>query len=281
MKGALKNSPLAVKLLLLLSLMLAGTYGSVILVQSLSLTLEKDIKLIQALSAFGLFLFPALLTAYLCSGHPMSDFYVNRPLSRKTAMRITCASLVLLPCINLTHYYNKMLRLPSWLSGVEKWITEMETAAEKAMELMLQTNSVGGLLINILIVAALAALSEELLFRGLLFRWLQNSISNYHWVIWIIAILFSAIHLQFYGFVPRLLLGAYLGYLLVWTGSLWAPILAHFVNNLMGVLLYYRYAGGEEEFMMEVGTGPTLWFSAAGAIIFIACIHKIREERVD
>ena len=280
MIGVLKNSSLAVKLLLLLLLILAGTFLGAFLVQAFSLDTTKDIRLIQTISAFSMFLFPALFAALLCSEHPKADFYADRPLSRQNAMRITCASLTLLPCINLIHYYNKMLRLPTWLSGVEKWMKEMEDSAELVMRSMLQTDSIDGLLINILIVAVLAALSEELLFRGVLFRWLRESISNYHWAIWIIAILFSAIHLQFYGFVPRLLLGAYLGYLLVWTGSLWAPVLAHFVNNLMGVLLYYRYAGSDEEFMMEVGSGQTLWFSAAGAIIFITCFRKIREERV-
>ena len=280
MKGILKNIPLAFKVLLLLSLMLAGVYAAILAVSAFSLDPVKDIKLIQTLSVFGMFIVPAFIAAFLCNSNPASDFRANIALSRKSAMRIICASLTLLPCINLIHYYNKLLRLPEWLGGVEKWMKEMEEMAEQAMELMLQTNSIDGLLINILIVAVLAALSEEFLFRGLLFRWLRDSISNYHWVVWIIAILFSAIHMQFYGFIPRLLLGAYLGYLLVWTGSLWAPILAHFVNNLMGVLLYYRYAGGEEEYMMEVGTGQTIWFAAVGAIIFIACFHKIWQEWV-
>ena len=271
---------MAVKVVLLLCLMLAGVFAAASVVVALSLDAAKDIQLIQTISVFGAFVLPALLAAYLCSRNPMADFWVDRPLSRQNAMRITCASLTLLPCINLIHYYNKMLRLPTWLSGVENWMKTMEEMAEQAMELMLRTDSLDDLLINILIVAALAALSEEFLFRGVLFRWLRDSVSNHHWVVWIIAILFSAIHLQFYGFIPRLLLGAYLGYLLIWTGSLWAPILAHFVNNLMGVLLYFRYAGGEEEFMMEVGTGKTLWFSAAGAFIFIVCIRKIWQERV-
>ena len=280
MTGILENKSPIVKLLLLLTLMLAGLFASAFMIRAFSLDPANDIKLLQALTVCTIFILPALLTAVLCSRNPVADYYAAQPLSRKNVKRVIAASLTLLPCINLIHYYNKMLRLPSWMSGIEKWMQDTEAAAEQAMELILKADSIGGLAINIVIVAILAALSEEFIFRGLLFRWLRDTISNHHWVVWITAILFSAIHLQFYGFIPRLLLGAWLGYLLVWTGSLWAPILAHFANNLMGVLLYYRYAGSDEEFMMEVGTGPTLWFSAAGVIIFGAVAHKIWEERV-
>jgi len=281
MKGVLENKSPVVKLLLLLTLMLVGLLASAFMIRAFSLHPENDIKMAQALAVCGIFILPALLAAILCSRRPVADYYATQPLSRKNVKRIIAASLTLLPCINLIHYYNKMLRLPSWMSGIEKWMQDAEAAAEQAMELLLKADSLGGLAINIVIVAILAALSEEFIFRGLLFKWLRDTISNLHWVVWITAILFSAIHLQFYGFIPRLLLGAWLGYLLIWTGSLWAPILAHFANNLMGVLLYYRYADSDEEFMMEVGTGSTLWFSIAGAIIFTAIARKIWEERVD
>ena len=55
------------------------------------------------------------------------------------------------------------------------------------------------------------------------------------------AFLFSAMHMQFYGFVPRLLLGAMLGYLFVWSGSLWLSVLAHFVNNASAIIFTYLY----------------------------------------
>lgn len=279
---SLQNASLGIKIGTLFILIIIGGLGSALLAGKLPFTGATQLKLIQTIMVVGSMLLPSLIAAFLFSAQPYKEFYLSYPLSRKNAMRIICATLAVSPCINLIHSYNKQITFPSWLSGIEKWMQASEEAAQKATEMLLQTNSIGGLIMNLLIVALLAALSEEFLFRGILFRWVSDTIKNKHWVIWSIAFIFSAIHLQFYGFIPRMLLGAFLGYLLVWTGTLWAPILAHFTNNALGVLLAYRYAGtGEEIAMMEeVGTGDTLWFSVAGAIIFIACIRKIWEERL-
>lgn len=85
-------------------------------------------------------------------------------------------------------------------------------------------------------MALCPAITEEFFFRGALQRLIGKWNPNPHFVIWSAAILFSAFHLQFYGFIPRMLLGAYLGYLLLWTRSIWIPVFAHFINNATAVI---------------------------------------------
>ena len=135
-------------------------------------------------------------------------------------------------------------------------------------------------------IAILPALGEELMFRGVIQRILTNWTKNYHWGIWITAFLFSAMHMQFYGFLPRMALGAMFGYLLVWTGTMWVPILAHFVNNAMGVLGYYFIGKGViSKDVEEWGTGteqlPLAIFSIAivGFLLFLIYrgeLHKTK-----
>ena len=81
-------------------------------------------------------------------------------------------------------------------------------------------------------------------FRGVFQRLFSELFKNIHWGIIVSAALFSAMHMQFYGFIPRMLLGVIFGYLLIWSGSLWIPIAAHFVNNAFGVIYYYLYYNG-------------------------------------
>jgi membrane protease YdiL (CAAX protease family) len=113
----------------------------------------------------------------------------------------------------------------------------------------------GGLLVNLFMIGILASVGEELIFRGLLQRLLFGLVRNVHVAIIITAILFSAFHFQFFSFLPRLILGLILGYLMFYGRSIWYPILAHFVNNTMGVIYYYFYArGGANDMLEEIGT---------------------------
>jgi membrane protease YdiL (CAAX protease family) len=123
----------------------------------------------------------------------------------------------------------------------------MRAAEAKAMaitEAFLAVNTPLGLAVNILIIAIIPALGEELLFRGVIQKELSKWSGKVHLSIWITAFLFSAMHLQFLGFFPRFLIGGLLGYMFYWSGSIWLPILAHFVNNGVAVILYYMVAKG-------------------------------------
>jgi membrane protease YdiL (CAAX protease family) len=134
---------------------------------------------------------------------------------------------------------------------------------------------------NLLIMAVIPAIGEELLFRGVIQQQLHFRLKNPHMAIWITAMLFSAIHMQFYGFIPRMLLGAFFGYLMVWTQSLWVPVLAHFLNNAGAVSMQY-FLGAEltEEKIDTFGTVTDDWIylviSGMALIFLLRFTYRIR-----
>jgi hypothetical protein len=119
-------------------------------------------------------------------------------------------------------------------------------------------------------IAFLPAIGEELLFRGVIQRIFTSWTRNQHWGIWISAILFSALHMQFYGFIPRVFLGVLFGYLLVWSGSIWLPIIAHFINNAVAVVAMYLIDKGLlSQEIEEIGTTSDSYYMAAVSLLLI------------
>jgi membrane protease YdiL (CAAX protease family) len=131
------------------------------------------------------------------------------------------------------------MQLPEAFSGIETWMKDSEAKAEVLTKGFTKGTSAGALILNLFVIAFMAALSEEIFFRGLFQKVAIECFKNKHVGVWFGAIIFSAFHMQFYGFVPRMLMGAYLGYLFLWSGSLWLGILAHFLNNGMAVFLIW------------------------------------------
>jgi uncharacterized protein len=141
------------------------------------------------------------------------------------------------PFIEWVGNLNAGLTLPPSFHGWEEWMKGKEKESAFAAEALLKDKSVGGLIGNLLTIAFTAAFCEELFFRGMMQKTLMKAKVNPHLAVWITAIIFSAIHLQFYGFLPRLFLGAILGYLFYFSGKIWISIIAHFVNNAMVVVV--------------------------------------------
>ena len=136
-------------------------------------------------------------------------------------------------------------------------------------------------------MALLPAVAEELTFRGVLQNLfevkdetLKKKGNRVHIAIWCSAILFSAIHMQFYGFLPRMLMGALFGYALVWTGSLWIPILMHFTNNAMAVILYFLAirSGWDMDKVDTIGTNDTLRLGVVSLVLTIIGIYAFRRS---
>jgi len=134
---------------------------------------------------------------------------------------------------------NMKMQLPSFLSEIEKWMAAKETELKTLTEYLTQFQTNGQFLIGLVVIALIPAVGEELLFRGGLQNLLENLLKNKHLAVWCAAIIFSAIHLQFYGFIPRLILGALFGYLYLWTGNILIPMTGHFVNNGFTLLLIH------------------------------------------
>lgn len=202
----------------------------------------KVLKFLQLIQSVGLFVVPPFVFGFLCYPSVTEFLRINKKISITVFFVTILTGIAFLPFSNWLAYINSFLHLPSFMSGVELWMRNSEDYAAKITQAFLNVDSVSGLFYNILLIAVIPALGEELLFRGLLQRIFIEWTKSSHWGIWISAIIFSAIHLQFFGFLPRLFLGVFFGYLLEITGSLWLPIAAHFINNLTGVLLSYFIA---------------------------------------
>ena len=166
--------------------------------------------------------------------------------------------------------------------GFEEWARAREDAAAEMTQVLTTLSNSGELLIAILVIAILPAIGEEIVFRGLIQNELYRGTRNVHLSIWIAAMLFSAIHFQFYGFVPRLLLGALFGYLYYWSGNLWLAIFGHFINNGASVVAMYYYQQGAFEFDMESQEAlplPAVLLSAALTTGLLYFFYKYFETR--
>lgn len=144
----------------------------------------------------------------------------------------TVFMLFTMPWVQLTYWLNKQIPLPQWMGA-------MEERTGGLIQSLLVMDSPGELIFTLVVIALAPALGEELLFRGTVQQQLSRWWGKPVWAVWITAVLFSLIHFQFAGFLPRMLLGAGLGYLFLWTRSLWAPIAGHFAINAVQVLAMY------------------------------------------
>jgi membrane protease YdiL (CAAX protease family) len=244
------------------------------------------LKYFQVLQSVGLFIVPPFILAWLYQGNIAEYLQLNRSTNIRVYLLAILALLIVIPFINFLGDLNSKMTLPDSLSGVENWMRSMEDAAQVMVDKFMKVESISGLLFNVFMIAVLPALGEELMFRGVIQKIFSNWTKNQHWGIWISAFFFSAMHMQFYGFLPRMALGAMFGYLLVWTGTMWAPILAHFVNNLMGVLGYYFINKGVitkdvEEWGTGTGQLPLVIFSfvVVGFLLFQIRRYQVPENK--
>lgn len=160
--------------------------------------------------------------------------------------------------------WNIGMELPASMHEVEQILRSMEDAALETTGLLLSGKTIGSLILNLIIVAGFAAVSEEMFFRGALQQFIQEKFPNGHVAVWITALVFSLVHFQFYGFLPRLLLGALLGYLFLYTRNLWVPILFHFINNAFIIVLHYFW--GDTQWMRKIEEMPVDgWFALVAA----------------
>jgi len=197
------------------------------------------LKFFQVVQSIGLFIVPPFIVAFLLDGKPSVFLRYKQFPVLKSIILVIAIVYLSEPLINWLNEINSKLVLPQGLSALQKWMEQSEEQAGKVTDAFLKTSSVSGLLFNLFMIGLLPALGEELLFRGVVQQLLKKWSGNAHTAIWISAAIFSALHLQFFGFLPRLLLGAMFGYMLEWSGTLWLPVIAHFVNNGTAVVAYF------------------------------------------
>lgn len=178
---------------------------------------------------------PAIATAMIVTRRPATFLGIDRRIDLRLLLLAAAALITATPMMNRLIALNEAVTLPDSLAWLEQSLKQMEEQAAATIAVMQGGTSVGDLVMNILIIGVLAGLGEELFFRGTFLRLMTTGRINSHIAVWTVAIVFSAVHLQFYGFVPRTLLGAYFGYLVVWTRCLWIPVIIHALNNIIYV----------------------------------------------
>ncbi|TGG36303.1 CPBP family intramembrane glutamic endopeptidase [Duncaniella freteri] len=189
------------------------------------------VRIATVVQDVALFILPAIITAVIVSPLPARLLCIDRKPSASITILAFVALMCSIPAMNMIVEWNENITLPQSLEALEEWMRKSEETARAQVEILLGGASVADLIINILIVGVLAGFSEEIFFRGAMQRLLSSGSINYHAAIWLTAFLFSAFHIQFFGFFPRLLLGAFFGYLLYWSGSILLPALMHAINN--------------------------------------------------
>jgi len=189
------------------------------------------LKFLQIISSVIIFILPVAVLAFLVSRRRMEYLQINRIGKISILLLGGIVMFVAAPLINYLQEINSYLQLPQWMHGIEEWMKASEAQDDALTVAFLNHQTFYDLILNLIMIALVAAVAEELFFRGVLQKILIKMTKNVHVGIWLTGAIFSAIHLQFYGFLPRMLMGVYLGYLLVWSGSLWVTIFAHFINN--------------------------------------------------
>ena len=246
----------------------------------------ESLKWLQLCQTLGTFLLPPIICAWIWDENrkPFRWLKMDQKVGWTSVVWAIGIMVLAIPAINLLADLNSRVDLPESLDFIEQIFRRQEDAAAGLTERFLKADNVWGLLINIGLLAFLPALSEELSFRGTLQQILgRNQVkeSRVHIAIWVTAFVFSAIHLQFYGFVPRMLMGALFGYFFVWSGSLWVPIVMHFTNNGLAVLFYYLFDTNDagKSYADTIGAGTTWWLGVISLFVVIALVLTFPDRR--
>lgn len=225
---------------------------------------------------------PAIATAAVVTRRAGAFLAIDRTISASTLLLSFVTLVVATPAMNLIISLNQSLSLPESLKWLEDSLRSMEDSAAHSITLLQGGTSIGDLIMNILIIGILAGFGEELFFRGTFMRLLTTGRVNPHVAIWTVAVIFSAMHLQFFGFVPRTLLGAYFGYLLHWSRSLWIPICIHAANNIMYVATQWVYEtkGNEATPLDSIGTDGDYIVAVVSTVATVALLFILYSRRI-
>lgn len=265
--------------LVLIFLMMIGTLAGMLagyVIQALfgisDNTSLEAMRIMQLSTQLGLFFLPSLVWSLLFEVRTVI------PTSLKTLPQTHLLALgamlmlISLPLVHSLSEWNQSIKLPEALSTLEDKLKLLEDSAETLTKKFLSVTTLSGLMFNLLMIAVIPAVGEELLFRNVIQNLLLRSIRNAHIAIVLGALIFSALHFQFYGLVPRFLLGLFLGYFFFWSGSLWVPVMMHFLNNGLAVVAYYLHFNGASDIPMEdfgSATAEWQWVLSAMLSIFV------------
>lgn len=238
------------------------------------------IRITQTLTTIGTFLVPALLFSYCQDRQWFNYNSANRKPPYTMTNIVLILAITLLPVVGVLSAFNQSI-MPQE-GTVAEFMRDMEEAANHILEIVTSQRGTWDLISNLLVFAVLAGICEEFFFQGTLQTLLTQWMKSPHIAILLTALIFSALHFQFYGFIPRFLLGVYLGYLFYWSRSLWLPILAHVLHNALSLLVDFTLQGrgintDNIQFTDVRGSLPTAAICAlvsAMAIVYLWRIHR-------
>ena len=226
------------------------------------------LKNLQIWQSIGIFVVPSYIIAWLASQNPMKFLGLARQINPMGILWVIIILMVSMPAMNQLIIWNEGMSLPGFMEGIEEWMKEREDTAAELTTSFLSADNIWGFAVNILMVAIIPAFGEEFFFRGVLQKLFGKWFKNTHLAVILASVLFSALHFQFFGFLPRLVLGLIFGYLFVWSGNLWYPILAHLFNNLLPVVVFYIKGEEAMEGQLEtLGTGDLNILWTIGSIL--------------
>lgn len=242
------------------------------------LAATSSLLFIQAFSAIGGFLVPALWLAWMKKAGETDFLHASCPIS---PLHLSCGLVILLlssPLVSALQEWGQSWPLGP---GLESFFGPMTSRSEAILDQMLHVDSWLTFLMSFLVIAVVAGICEEFLFRGGLQNLLKEWFKSGHAAVWVTAIVFSAVHLDPAGFLPRCLLGAILGYAYLYSGSIWVPVILHIINNGFSCLIEFCYYKGYSRLDPDIlsqslGTEWTL-VSIAGLIFFAIFLFRYRK----
>lgn len=237
-------------------------------------------KIFQLFVSAGFFLIPAMIFSQLQNNQPQN--YLQ--LDKRTPVRILAAIILLFvaltPITDAFLWLNQQISLPGFLASFEEEMLETAKRSQGLVSQMIQMDSVSDFLINLLIMAALPAIAEEFFFRGVIQRIMMERTQKVHLSVWVTALAFALMHQQFFTMLPLLALGALMGYLKVWTGSLWAPMIAHFVNNALIVVVMFFFDINLSD-LNELNTPQLMWLLPSLVVCSALALWIFRNSEVN
>jgi membrane protease YdiL (CAAX protease family) len=293
--SSIKESSLGIKILVLVAIMIGcAIIGSALLlglafVGGMDLTASMDIfnavtdtalrpyiKAGIGLNHLAMFSLSAVLFAYYIKRDEWKSYFQTFSVDFDLLFKFVIVLFLAYPLIGISALALEHIDLPQWMDSLD------EDSIDSLMK-MLQMDGIGDLIVNLIIIALIPAIGEELLFRGVIQNELVKKMKNPHVAIFLASAIFSGFHMQIQGFLPKLIIGLVLGYAYFWTKSIWYPMVIHFVNNgLQTVLLFF--VGDQLEKTQEAAEQPNIIVLLIGVIIScFLCYRLVRhiKDQID
>ena len=242
------------------------------------------IMLMQGITSVGMFIATPVFFIYTNLKLNLNDFVTKI----ESPLRPVFMTMLIMLCFMIANSiiieWNQSIQLPEFLSWFENWAQEKELQLEELTEYLTSFARFDQFLVALVVIAIIPAVGEELLFRGLIQNLFAKAFSNHHVAIWLSAFIFGVFHFQFYGVIPRILLGALFGYLYYWSGNLTLAILGHFINNGLTLILLYLSQLNILEFdPTDADTSPPayvilIFFIGGSALLYLFRNYFTRTE---